>query len=98
MEVVGAQVAALWRAIGCGLGLKNNQLDVIEQSFKGPTAVQDCMRQVFSRWHDGETSEYSWKKLAEVLCSDPVGKQGLLPDIHTQLKEKYPPIATCTLI
>ena len=91
MEVVGAQVAARWSAIGCGLGLENSRLEEIEQSSQGPTAVQDCMRHVFSRWYDGETSEYSWKKLAKVLCSYPVGKQGLLPDIHTKLKEKYPP-------
>ena len=92
MEVVGAQVMNEWRAIGCGLGVEKNQLDAIYQSFRGTTtAALDCMMEVFSKWHDGGASEYSWKKLAEVLCSDPVGKQGLLPDIHTKLKEKYPP-------
>ena len=54
--------------------------------------MQDCIRRVFTKWHDGETCEYSWKKLAEVLCSATVNKQGLLPDIHAKLMAKYIPV------
>ena len=89
MEIVGVQVTTNWSAVGCALGLKANQLEEIYQSFRGETAMQDCIRRVFTKWYNGETCEYSWKKLAEVLCSATVNKQGLLPDIHAKLMAKY---------
>ena len=87
MEVVGVKVQANWRAIGSGLGLKDYQLDTIQQNHQhSVTFVQDCMSDVFSRWHDAQSSEYSWKNLAKVLMVD---REDLLPEIHDKLSTKY---------
>ena len=80
------RVQTKWRDIGLGLGLKKPQLDTIQETHRGSVnAVQDCMTDVFSRWDDGQTSEHSWKKLAEVLSSQLVGLPGLLPELHAIL-------------
>lgn len=69
-----------WREIGLGLGVRPADLDVIAED-----SPQQRISQVFTKWHDGGTSEYSWKKLTEVLCSPSVDKKGLLIDIHAKL-------------
>ena len=87
MEVVGVRMQANWRAVGRGLGLKNYQLDTIQQNHQHSVHfVQDCVSDVFSRWRDTQSSEYSWRNLAKVLM---VGSEGLLPEIHTELSAKY---------
>ena len=87
MEVVGVKVQANWRAIGSGLGLKDYQLDTIQQNHQhSVNFVQDCMSDVFSRWRDAQSSEYSWRNLAKVLMVD---RKDLLPEIQKELSTKY---------
>ena len=86
LEVVGVDVQVQWRQIGLGLGVKTPELDAIQQTHRGAVDPElDCITQVFTRWHDGVTSEYSWRKLAEVLCSPLVKKEVLLKDMHSKL-------------
>ena len=90
MEVVGVNVQAHWRDIGLGLGLKDQDLDLIQENNKhGVNPIQDCMRQVFVEWHSGATTTYSWKVLASILCSKMVNKPGLIPDIYSKLADEY---------
>lgn len=81
MNIVGCFVLVNWREIGLGLGLRQSDLDVIASD----SSLRVRIYAVFTRWHDGGTSEYSWKKLTEVLCSPLVDKQGLLADIYAKL-------------
>ena len=85
MEFVGVDVQANWEDVGLGLGLDDAALSAIESNSNGKTKT--CMRKVFTQWHDGNTSEYSWKTLAEVLCSKIVNKPRLLPDILNNIKK-----------
>ena len=90
MSVVGINIRSKWRAIGLGLGLGEPELNAIQENNKGgidPT--RDSMTHMFTRWHDGMTSEYSRKKLAEVLCSPLVNSGGLLKEMHSKLTEMY---------
>ena len=89
LELVGVKLQIQWRQIGLGLGLKQPELDVIQQTNRNSiNAELDCITRVFDRWHDGVTSEYSWKKLAEVMCSPLLMKQGMLADMHSKLSKK----------
>lgn len=86
---MGVDVQTEWRSIGLGLELKQPELNAIQMANRGSLHPDlDCITQVFTRWHDGATSEYSWKKLAEVLCSRVVGREGLLEDMHAKLSNK----------
>ena len=59
MEFVGVDVQVDWKVLGLELG---PALNTIEANNNGKT--KNCMRKVFTQWHDGDTSEYSWKTLA----------------------------------
>ena len=48
-----------------------------------------CMTEVFVMWSRQEDSECSWQKLAEVLCSEIVQEQRLLPDMYKKLSIMY---------
>ena len=90
MSIVGAEVRAKWRAIGLGLGVKEHDLDAIQENNKGGIdPAMSSMMQVFQKWRDGMTSEYSWKKLAEVLCSPLVDGRRILEEMHTKLTKMY---------
>lgn len=89
LNLVGVDVQVHWRQIGLGLGLKPPELDAIQQKHRGAVNSElDCITEVFSKWHDGKTSEYSWKKLAEVLCSPLVNQKHLLAGTHAKLSPK----------
>ena len=45
------------------------------------------MTEVFSQWKSGKKSEYSWKKLAEVLVSPAVNEIELLGHMYKELKK-----------
>ena len=77
MNVVGVDVEADWDKVGLELGLESSTLDSINRSYSQD--LSRCMRRVFIVWHESQSSEYSWKKLAEVLCSRTVNKLHLLP-------------------
>ena len=70
-------VQGIWKNVGLGLGLDDKALGAIEVNYRGNT--NSCMMEVFTQWHDADTSVYCWRKLAEVLCLRAVNKQGLLP-------------------
>ena len=90
MNYVGAGCQALWRAIGLQLKLKTADLDTIQSETAGqPDAAMTSMSKVFDRWHNGETCEYSWKKLAEVLCSPAVNRPLQLKKMYTELRKKH---------
>ena len=84
MEVVGVDIQTDWENVGLGLGLESVTLDTIHKDCGRHSS--SCMRRVFTLWHDGKTSEYSWQKLAEVLCSRTVNKPGLIPHILEKIK------------
>ena len=88
MEFVGVDLQALWEAIGGNLGLTASQLTTIEANAGHVNRTMDCMRQVFVRWHDGMISEYSWKHLAEVLCTKAVNQPRQLSVMYDGLSRK----------
>ena len=77
MSIVGVDVQAYWDKVGLELGLQPSALESIEKCHGQD--LYKCMTKVFTVWHDSQTSEYSWKKLAEVLCSRTVNKPYLFP-------------------
>ena len=90
LEVVGVDLQARWRIVGLTLGLNQSTLDAIQQTYRGSVDSElECMTRVFSTWHDGATSEYSWKKLAEAMCSPLLNKQGLLQEMHERVTRLY---------
>ena len=91
MELVGVKVQVDWEKVGLGLGL--DQSTVLNTIRVDCSDSYSCMSRVFDKWYNSSSSEYTWKKLAEVLCSTTVNRQGLLPDllkgIHSKLLENY---------
>ena len=85
MKIVGVDVQAEWEVIGLELGLEPSTLNNI--AYDNGRESSACMRRVFTKWHDGETSEYSWRQLAEVLCQKTVDKKGLLPAMLKTLQK-----------
>lgn len=86
MNIVGVDVQIQWRDIGLGLGITESELSAIGIDFD---SSKKRISRVFTDWENGATSEYSWKMLAEVLCTPLVKKQGLLADIHARLCSKF---------
>ena len=87
IEVVGMDLRARWKEVGQVLLVRQSDLDAIEEDCRGNS--QRCMTKVFTTWHDGMSSEYSWKNLAVAVCSPVVGRKGLLPDMLQRLQSKY---------
>ena len=79
MSVVGVDVQADWYNVGLELGLEPSTLESINRSYSHDLSM--CMTRVFTAWHVSQSSEYSWKKLANVLCSKTVNKPYLLPEM-----------------
>ena len=77
MELVGVKVQVDWEKVGLGLGLEQSSLNTIRVDCFDSYS---CMSRVFDKWHNS-SSGYTWKKLAQVLCSRTVNRQGLLPDL-----------------
>ena len=84
---IGTKVQAQWEGLGIGLGLDKSKLDAIEKDSKSDTFK--CMTEVFEMWSRQEDNEYSWKKLAEVLCSEIEKQQRLLPFMYKELSIMY---------
>ena len=83
------ELIAKWREVGQALRFEDHDLDAIDENKRGD--VQKCMTQVFQTLGDreGHTSNYSWKKLAEAICSPVVGRKALLQLMYNRLKAKY---------
>ena len=77
LGAVGVDVQADWYNVGLELGLEPSALESIKKGYSHD--LSSCMTRVFIVWHESQSSEYSWKKLAEVLCSREVNKPYLLP-------------------
>ena len=89
INFVGADCQAFWMAIGQLLEIKQGHLQAIQLQRAGqPSAALSSITAVFIQWRDGMTSEYSWKKLAEVLCSPAVNKPLQLQKMYTELIKK----------
>lgn len=87
MRRVSDHLKCRWKDIAEGLGVGN--LDNIHSAHEGAVDRDgDCMRDVFRKWREQMTSEYSWQKMAEVLRS--LNKNGCLKRLHKFLSEKYP--------
>jgi hypothetical protein len=89
IEIVGVKLQADWRKTGLRLGLDHSVLKSIKRDFGNDDALS-CMTEVFSVWHDSQTSNYSWKTLAKELCSETMNKPGLLPHMLSCLTKLYP--------
>ena len=87
LEIVGTKVQAQWEGLGIGLGLDEFELEAIENDSKSDSFK--CLTKVFKVWSRQKDNEYSWEKLAEVLCSEIVKNQRLLPDMHKKLSIMY---------
>ena len=85
MEIVGVDLQAEWESVGLGLGLEQSTLDTIRKDCSGDSSA--CMRRVFAKWGNGQTSQYSWKTIAEVVCSRTVNKPNLLPQMLEAIKK-----------
>ena len=85
MSVVGVDVQADWYNVGLELGLEPSALESINRSYSHD--LSRCMTRVFTVWHESQSSEYSWKKLAEALCSRTVNKPHLLPKMLERIHQ-----------
>ena len=78
-----------WRSIGLGLGFKDWELNgIYATKCRELDPPQECMTEVFSQWLSGLKSEYSWKKLAEVLVLPAVNEIELLGHMYQELTNK----------
>ena len=89
MEMAGIELRAKWRDVGKKLGIEDYELDAYDGDYRGDS--QRCMSKVFETWwnRDGHTSNYSWEKLAEVICSRLIDKGSLLPELLKRLNKLY---------
>lgn len=79
-------MSAKWQSIGSGLGLSENELLTIQLNHAGnPQAAQASMRTVIQQWYSAETSEYSWRNLANVLMSEAVNERRAVRELHEKL-------------
>ena len=85
MELVGVKVQVDWEKVGLGLGLEQSTLNTIRVDCSDSYS---CMSRVFDKWYNSRSSEYTWKKLAEVLCSTTVNRQGLLPHLLKRIQSE----------
>ena len=87
MRRVSDPLKCKWQDIAGGLGVGNlNNIHSAHGKAVDPDG--DCMRDVFGKWKSQRTSEYSWKKIAEVLSL--LKENDLLVKLHEFLSKKYP--------
>ena len=82
MEYVGEDLQPEWERVGVGLGVNQPRLDAIRSNFNDSSTR---LSHVFTLWHDSQTTEYSWRRLAEVLCSRTVNRPRLLSQMYQRL-------------
>ena len=77
IENVATQIPTKWRGVGLALGLRQSQIDAIEE--KGFTDPLNCFLDVFSFWQQQSTTQQpvSWTTLVTVLRSQSVGEEAL---------------------
>jgi len=86
MNLIGVTVKNKWRDIGNGLKVKEADLDGFQmEEGNKPNAMQHCIRRVFEKWHTAQTSDYTWKNLADVLESAAVDEKDAVSELHKSL-------------
>ena len=69
--------------------MKGGQLEAIQAENAGkPDWQQRCFTQVFTKWHNGMTSAFTWEKAAEALTSNAVNSVWLLETLYKKLEAK----------
>ena len=84
MRGVSDDLKCRWKDIASGLRVGNLD-NICSAHGKAVDPDGDCMRDVFRKWKSQRTSEYSWKKIAEVLSS--LKEIELLVELHGFLSE-----------
>ena len=84
-EYVGAEIPSKWKQFGRFVKVRQGDLEAIQADESH--WLRDCFTQVFDRWHNGITSPYTWKKVAEALESSGVNEKWLLADLHIKLSK-----------
>ena len=72
-----------WYDIGVELDLDTATLDTIDANFHGK--VEDCFREVLSKWLNVASPDPSWEPLVEALRSPAVEH----PEIAAKIESKY---------
>ena len=49
--------------------------------------LRNCFTQVFTKWHNGMTSPYTWVKVAEALESRDVDEKHLVKELYKKLSK-----------
>ena len=61
-------------------------LKAIQADYAGqPDSQKRCFNEVFEKWYNGLTSDYTWKKVAEALVSRDVDSKWLLEVLYKKL-------------
>ena len=62
-------------------------LEAIQANHAGqPDWQKKCFTEVFIKWYDGVTSDYTWEKVAEALVSNDVDSKCLLVELYKNLE------------
>ena len=66
--------------------MRQGTLEAIQADHAGqPDWQKKCFTQVFAKWYDGLTSDYTWEKVAEALVSKDVDSKWLLEVLYKKL-------------
>ena len=85
-EYVGAEIPSKWKQFGRFVGVRQGDLEAIQADES--QWLRECFTQVFDKWHNGMTSDYTWVKVAEALESRDVGAKRLLKGLYEKLSKK----------
>lgn len=85
-SLLSSEVAARWEEIGEVLQIKQGVLSSIRANNAGHQNQQErCLREVFKKWYNGMTAEFSWKKIVEILLS--MDEARVVANLYKKLKE-----------
>ena len=85
-EYVGAEIPSKWEQFGRFVGVKQGDLHAIQVDES--QWLRNCFTQVFTKWHNGMTSPYTWVKVAEALESRDVDEKHLVKELYKKLSKK----------
>ena len=83
-EYVGTEIPHKWEQFGIFVEVREGDLAAIKA---GRPRETKGFIQVFDKWHNGMTSDYTWVKVAEALESRDVGAKRLLKTLYMKLAE-----------
>ena len=79
---VGAKIPHKWEEFGTFVKVKSGDLKALVGSKPNN---RRAFTEVFDRWYCGQTSDYTWEKVAEALESSIVGEKQLLKHLYEKL-------------